>query len=120
MKFTGLMALLPAEALVLLPVILGILVILRIVSIGKAITGIAVLFAIIAVIPILGNLLDFLPFWALILIAVIAGYSIVYAITSLVLGKGVTDHVFGEIIFNFLRLPFKLLGSIIKSFSSKA
>ena len=46
----------------------------------------------------LGNMLDILPFWILILLIFIVGYAIIYAITSLVLGKGVTDHVFGEII----------------------
>ena len=111
MKFSGLLA--------LLPVILGILVILRVVSIGKALTALAVFLAIIVALPMLGNMLDFLPFWVLVSLILIAGYAIIYAITSLVLGKGVTDHVFGEIIFNFLRLPFKLVGSIIKSFNKK-
>ena len=111
MKFSGLLA--------LLPVILGILVILRVVSIGKALTALAVLLAITAALPMLGNMLDILPFWILILLIFIVGYAIIYAITRLVLGKGVTDHVFGEIIFNFLRLPFKLVGSIIKSFHKK-
>ena len=111
MKFFGLLA--------LLPVILGILVILRVVSIGKALTALAVFLAIIVALPMLGNMLDFLPFWVLVSLILIAGYVIIYAITSLVLGKGVTDHVFGEIIFNFLRLPFKLVGSIIKSFNKK-
>ena len=111
MNFFGLSA--------LLPVILGVLVILRVVSIGKAITALVVLLAITAALPMLGNMFDFLPFWVLILFVLIAGYAIIYAITSRVLGKGVTDHVFGEIIFNFLRLPFKLLGSFINFFNKK-
>jgi len=105
----ALLAFLPDKFLLLVPLGLGILVILRLVSFGQAITILFGLVAMIALVPFVSSLLDCLPFWLLAMILFFFGYSLVKSVSSALLGKGVTDHLLGSILYSVFLLPFRAI-----------
>jgi len=112
---TALLAFMPDEMLVLVPVVLGLLVMTRLIPAGVAFSILISLSIMIAMIPLISSILDFLPLWALILMLVIFGYSIAMSILSVALGKGVTDYFFGRMIYDIFLFPFRLLRWILRN-----
>lgn len=110
---TPLFALLPEEAYVLIPVGLGLLLILRVLSIGRAMGILGLLLAFALLSPILTGLMNALPLWLLIMLMGIFLYFIVHMLTGAALGKGVRDHFFALILYGIFIQPFRLLGRFV-------
>ncbi|MFH1148102.1 MAG: hypothetical protein V1736_10405 [Pseudomonadota bacterium] len=110
-----LLTFLPDEFLILVPLGLGILVILRIVTFGQAISILLGLFIMIALMPFVSSLLDCLPFWLLAILILFLGYSLVKSVSSALLGRGVTDHLFGSILYDLVLLPFRVTRWIFRT-----
>jgi hypothetical protein len=116
----ALIAFLPDEAMILIPLGLGFLVLFRVLSFTRAIVLLAGLCLILALIPFLGGLLVMLPIWALVLMMVLVVYSIARSVSNSALGKGVTDHFFGSLVYDLFVMPFRLIGWVLRSLFRRA
>ena len=105
----ALFAFLPDEVLILIPLGLGILVMLKILSVGRAMGMLFVLIAIIASMPFVASIFDFLPVWVLLLLLIFFGYSLVKTLTGAAFGRGVRDHFFGNILYGIFLIPFRIM-----------
>jgi len=105
------------EALILVLVATGFLVMFRVISghTAAAIIGSVLLYAVLG--PFIDSLLDLLPGWALILLMIAFGITLFQAVASLFIGKSVSNHMTGilaaDIIRFFIFLPFRIAGAII-------
>ena len=111
----ALIAFLPDEALILIPIGIGFLVVFRVLSFAQAISLLAGLCVILALIPFLESLLQMLPIWALLLLMVLVVYSIARSVSNSALGKGVTDHFFGSLVYDLFLLPFRIIGWVFRT-----
>jgi len=116
----ALLALLPDEVLYLIPFGLGFLVMLRLLSLGRALGILLAFAAIIALLPFVSSLLDRLPLWLLILVVIFFGYSLLRALTGVALGKGVSDQFFGMILHDVFLMPFRIVRWIFQMIFRRA
>lgn len=112
---TALIAFLPDEAYMLIPIGLGILVILRVLSLGRAIGILGLLLAFVLIGPFLSGLLEFLPLWALLILMFFFLYGLIHGLTGAAVGEGVRDHFFGNILYGLFLLPLKLTARVLRS-----
>jgi hypothetical protein len=117
---TALLAFLPEEAMVLLPVALGLMVILGRLPATKAISVVLLLAAVGALMPVLGESLGMLPLWVLLLLMGWFGYALVRSLAGLFLGKNVADHLIANLLSFLLIAPFRLLGRLINHLFRRA
>ena len=95
--------------MILVPVGMGFFVILGLISAGRAVGFLCILMAMMALAPFVESLMDTLPLWILIAIGVFFSFSIIHAVASLLLGKGVSDNFLGLLVFELFMAPFRLL-----------
>ena len=111
----ALLAFLPEEFLILIPIGIGFLVMFRILSLARAVSLLATICVFIALFPFLESLLDTFPFWVLVLLMFFIIYSMFQSLCRLVLGKGVADHFIGRLVFAGFVLPFRIIGWILRT-----
>jgi hypothetical protein len=102
-------ALLPDEALVLVIAAIGFAVMFRIITLRAlpAILGGILLIAMLS--PFIDSLMDTLPLWILLVLAIAFGLSLLRGFFSLFLGSRATDAMTGNLAASFLRGVFWLL-----------
>jgi hypothetical protein len=83
---TALLAFLPEEAYALIPVGLGILVILQVLSLGRAMGILGLLTAFVLLGPFISAIMEALPLWVLVVLMVFFLYSITHALFGAGLG----------------------------------
>ena len=105
---------LPDEALILVPVAAGFLVILGLLKPGKAFSIIGGLVLLLILTPFIAAIFDALPLWICIIALIWFGYSIAKALSDTVMGKGVADHFWGSLLFALFCLPFRLLAACFR------
>lgn len=112
---TTLLAFLPDEAYVLVPVALGLLVILRVLRLGRAmgILGALMIFAFLG--PFISAIMGALPLWLLMILGAFFLYGLIHAISGAALGGGVRDQLLGSLLRDLLFLPFRLTGGILRA-----
>jgi hypothetical protein len=108
-KMNALWLFIPEEAMILVPVGLGFLVMLGLIPAGRAVGLLGILVLMLALAPFVESLVDILPLWVLLGILVVFGFSLLRAISSLVLGRGVADNFLGLLVFEVFMAPFRLL-----------
>jgi hypothetical protein len=113
-KMNALWLLIPEEAMILVPVGLGFLVMLGLISGGRA-AGLLLLFVLLmALAPFVESLMDTLPLWLLLLMLAVFGFSMLRAAASLTLGRGVADNFLGMLVFAVFMAPFRMLRRMIQ------
>jgi predicted membrane protein len=100
--------------MILVPVGLGFLVMLGLISGGRA-AGLLLLFVLLmALAPFVESLMDTLPLWLLLLMLAVFGFSMLRAAASLTLGRGVADNFLGMLVFAVFMAPFRMLRRMIQ------
>ena len=117
---TALLLFLPEEALVLLPLLLGFLVMFRVISFGRAVLLVIGLGVMLALIPVFSSLLEALPLWLIILLVIVCGYGLLKTAAATVMGKGVSDHFIGSVLYDIFLLPFRLIGWFLRILFGRA
>ena len=107
------LAFLPDEIMLVIPLALGCLVMLRLLTVGRAMGILIALIAVLSVIPFLVGILDFLPVWALTAAMIFFAFSLISTLSSVLLGKGVSDYFLGSILHDLLLLPFRAVRWLI-------
>lgn len=112
--FELLLAFMPDEALPVIIAGLGLFLILGIISRSFAfsILGTIILFALLS--PFIDAMFDSLPLWLLLLIMLVAGFSLLRFVMSALFGREATGHFLGEVLFAIFAMPFRLLGYLIR------
>jgi hypothetical protein len=109
----ALLAFLPDEAMILVPVALGLMVIIGLFPAHRALSMVVILAAFSILMWIIGDCLDFLPLWALLLMMVWFGYWLVRSLAGLFLGKNVADHMIANLLSFLMIAPLRMLGRLV-------
>lgn len=112
---TTLLAFLPEETYALVPVALGLLVILRVLRLGRAVGILGSLLAFAFLGPFIAAILEALPLWLLVIVGAFFLYGLIHAISGAALGGGVRDQLLGSLLRDLLFLPFRLTGGILRA-----
>ncbi len=115
--------LLPDSAIPLLIVGVALLLIVGVLSRGRAISIIGTLLAYLVFAPFAGVLLEMFPWWVSPLLLVVFVMSVLRAASGLLLGERATGHMVGILaadvvrgIFKTLLFPFRLLAKLAKPY----
>lgn len=110
----SLFALIPNQALILAPLVIGICLILGIVNRSKAFSIIGLLILIAMFRPFTSAIYHSLPLWAVILISVIAFLTLFRTISTLLFGEEATGHILGEFLITLFSVPFRFVGYLFR------
>lgn len=109
----SILALVPDEAFILVPVALGFMIMLRMISFSGAISILGGILLIVIISPFAASLLDQSPDWVVYGLLLLFGFSLLRWILQALVGKGAADHFVGSLIFALFLLPFQILGRLL-------
>jgi prepilin signal peptidase PulO-like enzyme (type II secretory pathway) len=109
-----LIALMPDEALPIVIVGIGIALILGIINRKTAFSFLAIIIIFMLLIPFIDALFESLPLWLLLLLMVGFSFIILRLILNTILGREVTGHFLGTLLFTIFSLPFRLIGYLFR------
>lgn len=107
-----LLALLPDEAVILIPMGLGLMIMFRIISFSGAMTILGSVLLMYLLSPFVFSLLDQSPNWVVYGLLLLFSFSLLRAILQALVGKGATDHFVGNLLFALFMQPFRILGRL--------
>jgi hypothetical protein len=103
----------PEEAYLLVLVVAGVMMICGFRKAAFGVFSIVLFFAFLG--PFFDSLIDGLPSWVFALLL----FFVVISLLRMILGNGVLDHLVAMILFGFIRMPFRVLGWILRGFVPK-
>jgi hypothetical protein len=107
-----LMALIPDEALILVPVGLAFMIMFQIISFSGAMTLLGSVLLVYLLAPFVSCLLDRFPDWVVYGLLLLLSFSLLRAMLQALVGRGATDHFVGNLLFALFMQPVRILGRL--------
>lgn len=103
------LAFLPDQAMVLVIMGIGLVLMLGIINLRRALSLVGGLMLLLVLSPFVESLIGSLPWWITIFLIVMIGLSLLRTISSALIGRGASDEMVGTLAADVVRGGFRLL-----------